>query len=260
MKHLLLGSVLLIATVALSAQAPDRSHPPQLGPAPTLKLPQIQKRQLGNGLPVWLVELHEVPVVQVNLLVLSGSATETGKRFGVASLTAAMLEQGAGSRSALEIADAIDYLGGDLSAASGFDSTAVRLHVPVSHLAEALPIMADVALRPTFPKDELERQRQERLTSLLQSRDDPSTIASVTFARVLYGPEHRYGIPTFGTAETIKAFTVDDLKAFYSSIFRPDNATMIVAGDVTADRAIPLLESSFGGWKAPAGTKPPATL
>ena len=251
----------LFALVSLSAQqAPDRSHPPQLGPAPALRLPEIQKKQLANGLPVWLVELHEVPVAQVNLVVFGGSANETGKRFGAASLTAAMLEQGAGSRSALEIADAIDYLGADLSASSGFDSTAVRLHVPVSHLAEALPIMADVAMRPTFPKDELERQRQERLTSLLQGRDDPATISAVTFARVLFGPEHRYGVPTFGTAETIKAFTVDDLKAFYASIFRPDNAALLVVGDVTAARMLPLLESSFGGWKGATGAKPTATL
>jgi zinc protease len=252
--------LLVLATTLSAQQAPDRSHPPQLGPAPALKLPQIQKRQLSNGLPVWLVELHEVPVVQVNLLVLSGSAIETGKKFGVASLTAAMLEQGAGSRSALEIADAIDYLGADLSAASGFDSTAVRLHVPVSHLADALPIMADIALRPTFPREELDRQRQQRLTSILQARDDPAAIAAATFARVLYGPEHRYGLPTFGSAETTKAFAVDDLKSFYASIFRPDNAALIVVGDVTGDRVLPLLESAFGGWKPAAGSKPAAAL
>ncbi len=251
--------VLLAATLT-AQQPPDRSRPPEPGPAPTLRLPDIQKKQLSNGLPVWVVEVHEVPVVQINLVVFGGSANETGKRFGAASLTAAMLDQGAGSRSALEIADAIDYLGADLSASSGFDSSAVRLHSPVARMADALPIMADVALRPTFPKDELERQRQERLTSLLQGRDDPATISAVTFARVLFGPEHRYGVPTFGTAETIKAFTVDDLKTFYASIFRPDNAALLVVGDVTADRVVPMLESSFGAWKAPAGTKPVQTL
>ena len=254
------GFFVLLAATLSAQQPPDRSHPPQPGPAPALRLPQIQKRQLGNGLPVWIVELHEVPVVQVNLVVFGGSANETAKRFGAASLTAAMLEEGAGTRSALEIADAIDYLGADLSASSGFDATGVRLHVPVSHLAEALPIMADVALRPTFPKDDLERQRQERLTSLLQGRDDPATISAVTFARVLFGPEHRYGVPTFGTGETIKAFVVDDLKTFYASIFRPDNAAILVVGDVTADRILPLLESSFGGWRAATGQKPTETL
>src|SRR5438093_5221722 len=113
----------LAASVALSAQqAPDRTHPPQPGPPPALHLPAIQKQKLANGLPVWIVELHEVPVAQVNLVIFSGASAEPGRKFGVASLTAAMLEQGAGSRSALEIADAVDYLGADLSSGSGYDS------------------------------------------------------------------------------------------------------------------------------------------
>src|SRR5207253_7709575 len=119
---------------------------------------------------------------------------------------AAMLEEGAGGRSALEIADAVDFLGADLGASATYDSSAVRLHVPVARLADALPIMADVALRPTFPAEELERLRQQRLTGLLQARDDPPTIASATLSRVLYGPNHRYGTPTIGTAEVIKTF------------------------------------------------------
>jgi predicted Zn-dependent peptidase len=246
----------LATTTLVAQQTPDRSHPPAPGPVPALRLPAIQKRQLSNGLRVWVVELHEVPVAQVNLVVFGGGANEMGKKYGASSLTAAMLEQGAGTRSALEIADAIDFLGADLSASSSFDASAVRLHVPVARLTDALPIMADVALRPSFPKDELERLRQQRLTSLLQGRDDPSTIASATFARVLFGPEHRYGIPSGGTAETIKAFTTDDLRAFYASIFRPDNAALLAVGDVTADKVVPLLEASFGGWKPAAGTKP----
>ena len=245
---LLAGAVMTAPLIA--QQAPDRSRPPQPGPAPALHLPQIQKRQLTNGLAVWIVELHEVPVAQVNLLVSSGSAGEQGKKFGLASLTAAMLEQGAGSRSALEVADAVDYLGADLGATSSFDATAVRLHVPVSHLADALSIMADVALRPTFPKDELERLRKERLTNLLQGRDDPPTIAAATFARVVFGPEHRYGTPMFGTAETLKAFAPDDLRGFYSAAFRPENSTLIAVGDITADQVVPLLEKHFGTWKA----------
>src|SRR5262245_60251787 len=255
MKTFLCSLALVVATVGLFAQAPDRAKPPALGPAPTLKLPQIQKRQLANGLPVWIVELHEVPVVQVNLIVISGSADDPAGKFGVASLTAAMLTNGAGSRGALEIADAIDFLGADLTATSGIDSSSIRLHVPVARLGDALPIMADVALRPTFPKDELERLRQQRLTSLIQSRDDASTIASLAFSHVLYGTAHRFGTATMGTAETIKAFTVDDLRAFYSSMFRPDNAAMLIVGDVTPDNVVPMLEKNFGGWKA-AGPRP----
>ena len=192
------------------------------------------KRQLANGLPVWIVELHEVPVVQVNLVVRTGTANDPPGKYGAASLTAAMLTEGAGSRAALELADAIDFLGADLNASSGIDSSAVRLHVPVARLAEALPIMADVALRPTFPADELERQRQQRLTNLLQARDDPATIASLAFSRVLYGPEHRFGTAAMGTAATIKAFAPADLVSFYQGAFRPDNATLVVVGDIDA--------------------------
>ena len=177
--------------VSLSAQAPVRTSPPAPGTAPALKLPAIQKRQLANGLPVWIVELHEVPVAQVNLVVLGGAAADPAGKFGVTSLMTAMLEEGAGARPSLEIADAIDFLGADLGTASTFDAAAVRLHVPVARLGDALPIMADVALRPTFPDAELDRLRQQRLTTLLQARDDAATIAAQTFARVLYGEAHR---------------------------------------------------------------------
>ena len=266
MRNRLLSSVVvaaLCATVTLVAQqAPDRSHPPAPGAPPALHLPAIQKQKLSNGLPVWIVELHEVPVAQINLVVLSGSANDPPGKYGVASLTTAMLENGAGSRSALDIADAIDYLGADLGASSSVDSSTVRLHAPVARLADALPIMADVALRPAFPKDELDRQRTQRLTSLLQGRDDPPTISSVAFSRVLYGKGHRYGTPTMGTAETIKTFTSDDLRAYYTSAFRPENATLLAVGDITAAKLMPLLEKSFGGWKATgtaATEKLPAT-
>ena len=161
----------------------------------------------------------------------------------------AMLEEGAGSRSSLEISDAIDFLGADLGAGSSFDSSAVRLHVPVARLADALPIMADVALRPTFPAEELERLRQQRLTALLQARDDPGTIAAQALPRVLYGPTHRYGTGTAGTAETIGAITVADLRTQYAALFRPANSALVVVGDIVPDRVMPLLEAQFGSWQ-----------
>lgn len=250
-RRIALLALIAAAAVTVTAQGPDRAKPPTLGPAPTLKLPDIQKRKLSNGLPVWIVELHEVPVAQVNLVVQSGTADDPSGKYGIASLTTAMLTEGAGSRSSLEIADAVDFLGADLGAGSGFDSSAVRLHVPVARLAEALPIMADVALRPTFPQDELERARQQRLTSILQARDDPSSIDAIAFARVLFGTR-RFGTSTIGTAEAIKGFTGDDLKTFYTRHFIPSESALIVVGDVVPDRVMPLLESSFGGWKGDA--------
>ena len=258
MPLIVLAAALTTGVVA-AQQAPDRSHPPQPGPPATLRLPSIQKQKLSNGLAAWIVEDHKVPVAQVNLVALSGTANDPPGKYGVASFVAAMLEEGAGSRSALEIADAVDFLGADLGATTTSDVSAVRLHVPVARLADALPIMGDVALRPTFPRDELDRQRQQRLTSLLQGRDDPATIAAVAFSRVLYGKAHRYGTAQMGTAETIKTFTSDDLRTFYASAFRPDNATLLAVGDFNAATLVPLLEKTFGSWK-PAGAAAPEKL
>ena len=191
-----------------------------------------------------------MPLAQINLIVRSGSAADPIGKYGVGSLTAAMLDEGAGSRSALDLADAIEFLGANLSTASSFDSSAVRMSVPVSKLAEALPLMADVALRPAFPAGELDRLRKERLTALLQARDNPAALVQLAFPRVVFGPTHRYGTSANGLPATIETLTADDLRTFYRAHFRPDNATLLVVGDLTPATALPMLEKAFGGWKA----------
>ena len=258
-------AAIAIMTLAASAaalpaqQRPDRSKPPGLGQAPELKLPPIQKHKLANGLAVWLVEQHEVPLVQVNLLVRTGSADDPAGKFGLASFTAAMLDEGAGGRSALQIADDVEFLGAALTSSSSFDAASVRLNVPVAKLAEALPVMADVALRPTFPREDLERVRQERLTALLQARDDAAAVAPAAFARLVYGAEHRYGTAEMGTEATLKNFSADDLRTFHQSRYRPSAATLVVVGDIEPAKALPLLEKAFGEWKA-ADAAPRAPL
>ena len=246
-----LGSLFVVlGSLALGAQQqPDRTRPPQIGPAPPLNLPPIQKRALSNGLPVWVIETHEVPIAQINLVVLAGSGDDPAGKFGTASLAAAMLDEGAGSRSSLEIADAVEFLGADLATTSSFDASAVRLNVPIARLNDALPIMADVALRPTFPEDELNRLRQERLTALLQAKDDAPSIAARAFSRIVFGPTHRYGTGAVGTESTLKALSTQDLKTFHSTFFQPTNATLVVVGDVKADAVVAALEKQFGGWK-----------
>jgi predicted Zn-dependent peptidase len=243
-------------------ERPDRSRPPAPGEAPMLRLPPIHKRALSNGLRVWLVELREVPLVQVSLQVLAGSADDPVNRYGVGSLTAAMLDEGAGVRSALEIADEAERLGATLTTGSSFDSSAVRLNVPVAQLAGALSLMADVALRPTFPQADLDRLRQQLLTSLLQARDDADSIADMAFARLVFGPSHRYGTLQVGTEATIKAITRQDLETFHRGFYQPANATLVVVGDIAADAALPQLEQHFGGWKTGSAIKrqpvPPA--
>jgi zinc protease len=244
-------AALLLCAVTVGAQQapPDRSKPPALGPAPSLTVPPIQKRALSNGLAVWFVELHEVPLVQVNLVVQAGSADDPAGKFGVASLTAAMLDEGAGARNALQIADDIEFLGATLSTTSSFDASAVRLNVPVRRLDAALPVMADVALRPTFAQAELDRLRQERLTALVQAKDDPAQVAPVAFSRLVFGATHRYGTNAMGTESTLKTFTPADLRTYHTAMYQPANATLVVAGDITPDAVMPLLEKQFGAWR-----------
>jgi predicted Zn-dependent peptidase len=246
-----LAAAALAIAGALGAQVlPDRSQPPALRPPPRLSLPTMEKHLLPNGLRVLLLESHEVPLVQVNLVVHAGSAADPAGQFGLASFTAAMLDEGAGERSALELADAVEFLGAELSTTSGFDASTVRLNVPARRLEQALPIMADVALRPAFPPDEMERLRQDRLTSLLQARDDAAGVATPAFWRVVYGAAHRYGTNAIGTTASLTAVTAEQLRAFHAAAYRPDNATLIVVGDVTLAAVLPVLERAFGAWRA----------
>lgn len=260
MKHIAIVSLVALAISAAPAaqQAPDRSAPPKPAPLAAFKPPAVVKRTLSNGLAVWIVELHKVPVVQVNLVVKAGSGSDPQGQFGTASLTAEMLDEGAGKRGALEIADAVDYLGASLSTSSTFDASFVELHVPVARLGDALSIMADVALRPTFPEKELQRVREEILTSFVQAEDDPARLVQFAFPRLVFGPAHRYGTAAAGTAAALKGLSVGALRQFHAREYVPARSLLIVAGDVPPDTAIRQLESAFGQWKGPSGAAPQA--
>jgi len=248
-----------LATPTL-AQKPDRTNPPKPGAPPALKLPPIQKQKLSNGLAVWIVEQHEVPLAQINLIVRAGSAVDPAGKFGIASMTANMLDEGAGGKSALELADALEFLGANLSTTSSFDYSAVRLSTPVPRLSDALSLMADVGMNPTFPAAELERLRKERLTRLLQARDDPAAIIEIAFPRIVFGEKHRYGTAAAGGTTEVKAMTLDDLRTFHRTYYRPELSTLLVVGDVTAASVMPLLERAFGSWKGAGAVPPVATL
>lgn len=264
-RPFMLAAAWLLLAAPLSGQTPhpepDRTRPPELGPPPSFDLPEIRHLTLSNGLPVLLLEKRQVPIVQVDLTILSGTVAESAGQPGVASMTAAMLDEGAGGRSALELADEVDHLGAELATRAGEHTVTVSLHVPVARLEPALALMADVALRPDFPAAELERQRVDRLTEILQWRDEPAALADLQFDRVLYGSAHPYGVPDLGTAASLAAMGVEDLRAFHERHFRPGSATLVVVGDVTAEAVLPLLEPAFGAWQgAPAETpaEPPA--
>jgi predicted Zn-dependent peptidase len=252
-------AALAAATGVVAQQGPDRSKPPAPGPAPSLKLPPIQKRALSNGLPVWIVEMHEVPLANVSLIVRAGAMADPAGKLGVAHFTAAMLDEGAGSRSALELADAIEFLGASISTGSSFDAATVRLQAPVARIDAALPLMADVAVRPAFAANEVERLKKERLTSLLQARDSAGTLADAAFARVLFGPRHRYGTLGMGNESSNGEMTPQDLRSFHAAHYQPRNSHLLVVGDVTAATVLPQLERAFGSWKN-AGATPAAKL
>ena len=251
----LLVGVAMLQQVGL-AQGPDRSHPPVAGPPPQLRLAPIQHYKLSNGLPVVLLEKHEVPLVQINLVLRAGAVDDPRDKAGRASMTADMLTEGAGSRNSLELADAIDFLGAQLDATAGYHTFGVDLFTPIAKLDSALAVMADVVLRPTFPQAELDRQVKDRLTTLLQWRDEARRLNSVMFSRTLYGDTHPYGIPMIGDERTIRGLGIDDLRAFHQEFFHPNIATLIVVGDVKAATALPKLEKAFGAWK-PGTVSPP---
>lgn len=257
MKRAVVVAALAVALVAGAGaqQKLDRSVPPKPGEARDFTPPPVEKRQLSNGLTVWFVELHKVPVAHVSLVVRSGSGADPAGKFGVASLTSEMLDEGAGARDALEIADAVEYLGASLSTSSSFDASQVDLHVPAARLADALAIMADLARSPTFPEKELQRIREERLTELLQAQDDPEELVRFAFPRLVFGPQHRYGTLSVGTAAALRGFSAGDLKQFHAAHYVPANAALVVAGDTTPAAALPMLEAAFGSWK---GAAPPA--
>ena len=247
-----LGGALVLAlsvTTSLVGQVPDRSAPPELGPPPSLTLSPIHRFELSNGAQVVLLEKHNVPVVQVNLVVKTGYTVDPEDMAGLASMTADMMDEGAAGLDALQLADAIDFLGARLSVRAGGHHSTVALHSPASQLNPALDVMADVVLRPDFPAAELERKRLERLNALVQARDEARIIAAVVFDRTLYGTEHPYGKTSSGDEQSIRAVQVDDLERFHDTYFRPNNAFFVVVGDVTVDAMKPKLEALFGSWQ-----------
>ena len=207
----LLALAAALSTSPLQAQA-DRSRPPKPGPVRSLKLPPVERLSLSNGMSVLLVGVHEVPVVEVILVVRAGATADPAGREGLAAMTADMLDEGAGGEDALALADAIDFLGATIGAGASWDASTVRLRVPVARLDDALALMADVALRPDFPVAELQRLRKEALTDLLQARDVPGAIASRALAQAVFGPGHRYGRPQAGGAARRSALTVGAMR------------------------------------------------
>ncbi len=227
----------------------DITRPPELAPPPELALPPIVTRKLGNGLSLMIVEQHELPVADFVMLVRTGGEADPSRLGGLASLTADMLDEGTRTRNALQIADQTAFLGADLSTSSGWDRSVVSLHTTTAQLDSALALFADVVLNPAFPETELARVRKERLTSLLQLEDYGPAIADRVFDKVVFGDRNPYGHPMSGTRESVAGVKRFDVSNFYSSYYRPNNATLVVVGDVKPDDVERRAEALFGAWK-----------
>ncbi len=247
----------LLAAGSTSAQTVDPTVRPALGPDPTFRPPAIERFTLSNGLPVLFVAKPGVPVAEIDLLLRSGATSDPERLGGLATLTADMMDEGAGTLTALELADAVDFLGVTLSSGAGLEAMAVRLHAPVSKLDAALPLMADVALRPTFAPAELDRLRASRLTALAQRRDEPRSLASVIYDRTLYGDASPYGRSSAGTPASARAVTRDDLVRFHDTVVRPTNAALVVVGALDRAAITPTLERLFGAAAWPDRPAPP---
>jgi zinc protease len=231
---------------------------PRPKPDPSFRLPQIQRRKLSNGLEVLIVEQHEVPVVNMNLVLHTGAAADPQDRAGLASLTSALIDEGTKTRSALDISNQLAAIGARLGTGSDFDYSSMNLLTLSKHLERALEIYSDVVTNPSFPENELELQRKSRLATLMQRRDNANAIAGNVYASLLYGRNHPYGHPSLGDEQSVRGVANEDIRRFYETYYRPNNASLIVAGDVTPATLIPKLERAFANWKR--GEVPPVRI
>jgi zinc protease len=229
--------------------APYRQQAPGPGPEVAFHPPHWKRFKLKNGLDVFLVEFHDLPLVDFNLVIKSGGAANPPDKAGLADLTAHMLDEGTKTRSALEIADQVAALGATLSNGASWDASNVSLSTLSKNLDPALAIFADVVQHPAFDDKEFKRVADNTLTAITRRKDSPPTVASLALSHLLYGQKHPYGAPMAGTDASIKKLTPADLRAFYDANYRPNNAALIVAGDTSEAALRSKLDTAFKGWR-----------
>jgi len=230
---------------------------PPGGPNPKFVLPAIQKTKLANGLNVWLVEQHELPIVSMDLAINAGGLLDSADKSGLATLTASMLGQGTNKRSALEISNGLQSIGAQVGAGATWDSSGVSMQTLTKNLDQALDFYADEVTNPAFPNAELAQLQRRAMGAFRQRKASATAVAGVVYDKVLYG-DQAYGRQLTGDEKTVPAIKRDDLVAFYNSYYHPNNSTLIVVGDVKMADIKPRLEKAFGGWQA--GGAAPATV
>jgi zinc protease len=268
LRHILRFSAAftVAATLALSAfaqtpppaSAPARqSAPPQLvpqmpGPTPAkpYHFPPVASKTLANGVRVFVISSPGMPAVTARLVITSaGTVNDPDGRPGVAQMTAGLLTQGTARRTAQQIAESIDFVGGSLTSTADHDGTVVSVTVVKKDFDLAMDLFSDVTLHAAFQQEELERQRQQVLSNMSVNYNDPDYLASAVFQRVVFGM-HPYGLPNDGTPASIQAITRNDLIAFRDSYYLPGKALLAFAGDITPEAAFAAAEKFFGTWQS----------
>jgi zinc protease len=213
----------------------------------SVQIPPVARHTLPNGLTIMLVEYKKLPLVHFRLVARGGSAMDPEGQEGIATMATSLMREGTSTRSSPEIAQAIDFIGGSLSAAAGLDYCAVNAEVLNKDIDMGLALFADIILHPVFPKEEIERERKQRLANLEALKEEPPSIASVVFNRLVYAP-HPYGKQSFGTKSSIAALTREQLVEFHRNIFAPNNSILVVVGDISEHDMLSKLTKAFDDW------------
>jgi zinc protease len=232
----------------------NRTAAPEPGAPRPYHFPHIHRTTLENGLRVLVAENHNAPIVALRAIVKSGADHDITELAGLASLAADLLDEGAGDRDAIGLAEDVGRLGGALGTGADWDASYISIEVLSRTVNEAVSILGDVTFRATFPPDALERVRSERMMEILQQRDEPAAIAGKRFAGLLYG-SGAYGNPIIGTSDSVTRITLDDARRFYEQHYVPNNASVVVSGDIDPNDAVNLVRGAFGSWKR--GEEPP---
>ncbi|MBW3571545.1 MAG: insulinase family protein, partial [Gemmatimonadetes bacterium] len=255
MKHTIvrLAAPALLAVALPAAAAAQSAPPPPLEQRP-IRFPPFAETQLPNGLRILVVENHALPVANLDLYVRSGSSSDPADKLGLAQMTAALLDKGTATRTAVQIAETVEGVGGSIGASAQQDNLEASVSVLSDQLPLAFELLSDVVLRPSFPEPELETARAQQLAALRAALGSPGTLASRMFDRQVYGPEHPYGRRS--TPQTVAALTRDDVAAFHRTHFVPGNALLVVSGDVTPAQAQEMARRWFGEWSGAAAPEP----
>jgi len=233
-----------------------RIQPPAVGPATPVRFPAMFRETLNSDLRVCVLPWSSVPIVTVALLMRVGAAGDPPARPGLASLTADMLDEGAGGRNSVQITEAFERLGSHLDIDVGQDVTVLTFTTLSRHLDAGLALASDVLMRPHFAEADLLRIRRLRLNRLRQLRTSASAAADRLFLSGVFGA-HPYGHGSLGTSQSIEALTLDDVREFYGRMYEPAQATLIAAGDISPDAVVEAARLRFAGWTNPVAPAAP---